>query len=123
MSIPSSSESTLAMFMVGFGTYQLPIEQTEQAVAEALTAGFHPVDSAQGYNNEAGTGKALAASGSPREELFVTTRVFPGYAGWGVPDKGFDETIQACKTSLEELPLDYVDLYMIHIPAPKRLKI
>ena len=77
---------------VGFGTYQMTPEQAEQAVSEALRVGFRHIDSAEGYNNEVGTGRALATCGIPRDELFVTTKVFPGYTGWGVPEKGYDET-------------------------------
>jgi 2,5-diketo-D-gluconate reductase A len=119
MTLSASSKNSLGMPMVGFGTYLMSPEQAEAAVAEALKAGFRHIDSSEGYNNEAGTGKALAACGIPREELFITTKVFPGYPAWGMPEKGHDEVIAACKKSLKELQLDYLDLYLIHMPSSK----
>lgn len=102
------------MRLVGFGTYAISTEQAESAVCKAFKAGFRHIDSAEGYNNKAGTGMGIKASSVAREEIFVTTKVFPGNPAWGQPEKGFDETIASCKNSLENLQLEYVDLYLIH---------
>ena len=120
--LTATSKNSLGMPLVGFGTYQLSTEQAEEAVALALQAGFRHIDSAEGYHNEEGTGKALAACGIPREEIFVTTKVFPGYTGWGMPEKGYEETLEACGKSLNALQLDYIDLYLIHVPSSLRLE-
>lgn len=116
-SLTAATRNSIGCPMIGFGTYQMSVEEAEKSVAEALKVGFRHIDSAQGYNNEVGTGKAIAACGIPREEIFITTKLFPGYSGWGVPDKTYDETIQACQNSLQELQVDYVDLYLIHMPG------
>jgi 2,5-diketo-D-gluconate reductase A len=104
------------MPLVGFGTYQLSVEQAELYVTHALKAGFRHIDSAQGYNNEEGTGRAIKASGVARDELYVTTKLFPGYKKWGVPEKNYKETIETLKNQLSQLQLDYCDLYLIHAP-------
>ena len=115
--LSASTRNAIGCPMVGFGTFQMSNEEAEKSVAEALKVGFRHIDSAEGYNNEVGTGKALAACGIPREELFITTKVFPGYKAWGSPEKSYDDTIAACKKSLKELQVDYVDLYLIHTPG------
>ncbi|KAL3940479.1 MAG: hypothetical protein SGBAC_004998 [Bacillariaceae sp.] len=121
-SLSAESKNALGMPMIGFGTYQMNPDQAEASVLEAIKAGFRHIDSSEGYNNEVGTGKALAACGIPREELFITTKVFPGYKGWGMEEKGYNETIAACKKSLKELQLDYLDLYLIHMPVSTRVE-
>jgi 2,5-diketo-D-gluconate reductase A len=97
------------MPIVGFGVYQIPPDDTEQAVTDALAAGYRHIDTAEAYRNEAGVGRAIAASGVPREELFVTTKVWISHAGE-------ESTRDACGKSLERLGLDQVDLYLIHQP-------
>jgi len=116
MKISQSTRNKLGMPLVGFGTYQLSGEQAEFCVREALTAGFRHIDSAEGYNNEEGTGKGIQAAGIPRDELFITTKLFPGYKPWGSPEKNFDDTIETLKGQLTELQVSYVDLYLIHAP-------
>lgn len=97
------------MPILGFGVYQIPPEQTEQAVADALAAGYRSVDTAAAYGNEEAVGRALRSSAIPREELFVTTKLW-------VSDAGEDRARRAFETSLRKLGLDHVDLYLIHQP-------
>lgn len=101
------------MPQLGFGVWQVPDDEAERAVATALEAGYRSIDTAAIYGNEQGTGKAVAASGVPREELFVTTKL------WNA-DHGHDATLRAFDTSLSKLGLDYVDLYLIHWPMPTK---
>ncbi|MFI9460443.1 aldo/keto reductase [Streptomyces xiamenensis] len=96
---------------LGFGVWQVPDDQATDAVSSALEAGYRHIDTAAIYRNEAGTGKALAASGLPREELFVTTKLWNS-------DHGYDDALRAIDVSLEKLGLEYVDLYLIHWPTP-----
>lgn len=97
------------MPMLGFGVYQVPPEDTERVVTDALAVGYRHIDTAAGYGNEAGVGRAIAASGIPREELFITTKLW-------VQDAGEDNTHRAFETSLRNLRLDVLDLYLIHQP-------
>jgi 2,5-diketo-D-gluconate reductase A len=97
------------MPVLGFGVYQIPAEETEQAVSDALEAGYRSLDTAAAYQNEEAVGRAIASSGIPREELFVTTKLW-------VQDPGEENAKRAFATSLERLGLDYVDLYLIHQP-------
>ncbi|MFF5435994.1 aldo/keto reductase [Streptomyces achromogenes] len=101
------------MPQLGYGVWQVPDDEAERAVAAALEAGYRSIDTAAIYGNEEGTGKAIAASGLPREEIFVTTKVWNS-------DQGYDATLRAFDTSLAKLGLDYVDLYLIHWPLPSR---
>ncbi|MDH6223713.1 MULTISPECIES: aldo/keto reductase [Streptomyces] len=101
------------MPQLGFGVWQIPDDEAERAVATALEAGYRSIDTAAVYGNEQGTGRAVAASGIPREEIFVTTKLWNS-------DQGYDSTLRAFDTSLKKLGLDYVDLYLIHWPRPRR---
>ncbi len=95
---------------LGFGVFQVPDPaECERAVAQALETGYRLIDTAASYDNEEAVGRALAASGIPREELFVTTKLW-------VADAGYDRTKQAFARSLEKLGLGYLDLYLIHQP-------
>ncbi|MFB6890983.1 aldo/keto reductase [Kitasatospora sp. NPDC056327] len=98
---------------LGFGVFQVPDDRTTAAVAAALRAGYRSIDTAAIYGNEAGVGRALAEGGVPREDLFVTTKL------WNA-DQGYDATLRAFDTSLAKLGLDTVDLYLIHWPTPAR---
>ncbi len=96
---------------LGIGVAELSEAETERAVSTALELGCRLIDTAKVYGNEAAVGRAIAASGIPREEVFVTTKLANA-------DQGLTASIEACKASLERLGLDYVDLYLIHWPAP-----
>jgi diketogulonate reductase-like aldo/keto reductase len=98
------------MPILGFGVFQIPAEQTEQAVTEALAAGYRLLDTAASYENEEAVGRAIKNSGVPREDLFVTTKLY-------VQDAPAEEnTKRAFETSLAKLGLDHVDLYLMHQP-------
>ncbi|MGA4876494.1 aldo/keto reductase [Streptomyces lydicamycinicus] len=103
----------VAMPQLGYGVWQVEDDQAFTAVGQALDAGYRSIDTAMIYGNEEGTGKALAASGIARDELFVTTKL------WNA-DQGHDATLRAFDTSLAKLGLEYVDLYLIHWPLPSR---
>ncbi|WP_458315516.1 aldo/keto reductase [Mycolicibacterium brisbanense] len=96
--------------VVGLGVGALSDSEAEQAVSAALQAGYRLMDTAASYGNEAGVGRAIAASGIPREEIYVTTKL-------ATADHGFQSSQNAARASLERLGLDYVDLYLIHWPA------
>ncbi|MFD5322521.1 aldo/keto reductase [Streptomyces sp. NPDC127092] len=101
------------MPQLGFGVWQVPDDEAEATVSTALEAGYRSIDTAAIYENETGTGKALAASGLPREELFVTTKLWNS-------QQGYDSTLRAFDASLDKLGLDHVDLYLIHWPVPAK---
>lgn len=98
---------------LGFGVFLVDPADTERIVSEALEIGYRHIDTAAIYRNEEGVGRAIAASGIPREELYVTTKLWNG-------DQGTESAFRAIDTSLEKLGLDRVDLYLIHWPTPKR---
>ncbi|MEU6975505.1 MULTISPECIES: aldo/keto reductase [unclassified Streptomyces] len=98
---------------LGFGVFQVPDDETAAAVTTALETGYRSIDTAAVYGNETGVGRALAASGLPREDLFVTTKL------WNA-DQGYDATLRAFDAGLAKLGLDHVDLYLIHWPTPAR---
>ena len=97
------------MPILGFGVFQIPPDQTEQAVTDALAIGYRHLDTAEAYRNEEAVGRAIATSGIPRDELFVTTKLW-------VHDGGEDGAKRAFQQSLARLGLDYLDLYLIHQP-------
>ena len=116
MELLKKSRNRINMPLVGFGTYQLSPSQAETCVAEALNAGFRHIDSAEAYDNEEGTGKGIKTAGVPRGDIYITTKLFPGYKQWGTPEKTYAQTIETLKNQLKQLQLDYVDLYLIHAP-------
>ena len=98
------------MPILGFGVFQIAPDQTEQAVTDALAAGYRSLDTAAAYGNEEAVGRAIKNSGIPREELFVTTKLY-------VQDAPAEQnTKRAFEISLNKLGLDYVDLYLMHQP-------
>jgi Aldo/keto reductase family len=97
------------MPILGFGVFQILPDQTEQAATDALAIGYRHLDTAEAYQNEAAVGRAIANSGIPRDELFVTTKLW-------VQDGGEDGAKRAFEQSLQRLGLDYLDLYLIHQP-------
>ncbi|GAA3923458.1 aldo/keto reductase [Streptomyces gulbargensis] len=103
----------VTMPQLGFGVWQVPDDEAATAVSTALEAGYRSIDTAAIYENERGTGRALASSGIPREELFVTTKLWNS-------EQGHDSALRAFDASLEKLGLDYVDLYLIHWPVPSK---
>ncbi len=101
---------------VGFGTWQLPdTEETVAAVKEALAIGYRHVDTAQAYQNERSVGLAIRESGIPREEIFLTTKVFDG-------NHEYENTKRSLDESLETLGVDYIDLVLIHWPNPEQFR-
>ena len=100
------------MPLLGFGTFKVKEGQdVEQAVATALDLGYRHIDTAMIYRNEEGVGRAIAASGFDRSEIFVTTKVWNS-------DQGYEPTFAAIDASLGRLDMDYVDLYLVHWPKP-----
>lgn len=100
---------------IGFGVFQIPEAETAAAVGTAIEAGYRSIDTAAIYHNESGVGAALKATGVPRDELFITTKVWNN-------DQGYDETLRAFEASTARLGLDRLDMYLIHWPTPKRGK-
>lgn len=98
---------------LGVGVFKVDDEVCEQVVADALEVGYRHIDTAMIYRNEGAVGRAIAKSGIPRDELFVTTKLWNS-------DQGSETAAQALQTSLDLLGLDQVDLYLIHWPAPLR---
>jgi diketogulonate reductase-like aldo/keto reductase len=107
-SVALNDENTMPV--LGLGVAELSDAETERAVSAALEMGYRLIDTAAVYGNEEAVGRAIAASGIPRGELFVTTKLANA-------DQGFTTTQEACKVSLERLGLEYLDLYLIHWPA------
>ncbi|GAA1798381.1 aldo/keto reductase [Actinomadura chokoriensis] len=102
-----------AMPQLGFGVFQVDDDGAERAVEAALRSGYRSIDTASAYGNEEGVGRALRASGLPRDELFVTSKLWNS-------EQGHDNALRACEASLSRLGLDRLDLYLIHWPAPGR---
>ena len=97
------------MPMEGFGVFQIPEEICERVVKDAISTGYRLIDTASSYQNEKAVGKAIQSSGVPREELFITTKAY-------IQQMGYEKTKEAFQESLNNLGLDYLDLYLIHMP-------
>jgi 2,5-diketo-D-gluconate reductase A len=102
-----------AIPQLGLGVWQIPDDETTAAVLAAVDVGYRSIDTAAIYRNEEGVGAAVRAAPVPRDDLFITTKV------WN-ERQGFDETLRAFDESLRRLGLEQVDLYLIHWPAPRR---
>lgn len=100
----------VVMLILGFGVFQVTdLSQCERAVVDAIEAGYRLIDTAASYENEEAVGRAIKRSGVPREQLFVTTKLW-------IADTGYEKTKQAFQRSMKRLHLDYLDLYLIHQP-------
>ena len=99
----------LKMPMLGFGVFQIPKEDTERIVLDAIKVGYRLFDTAQGYGNEKGLGSAIKKSGIPREEFFITTKIW-------ISEAGYEKAKLSILKSLQRLDMDYVDLLLIHQP-------
>lgn len=118
----------IKMPIVGFGTYLISDEDAQSLVRQAIRSGYRHIDTAEAYGNENGVGLGIKTAseelGISREEMFVTTKLYPGNEAWGQPLKAYETVIESLQTSLTRLRLDYVDLYLIHAPfaGKKRLE-
>ena len=97
------------MPMLGYGTFQIPAEDTKRCVLEALSVGYRSIDTAQGYFNEEGVGAAITECGIPREDLFLTDKVW-------ISNGGYEKARASIDASLQKLRTDYIDLLLIHQP-------
>lgn len=97
------------MPVLGYGVYQTPPEQTEECVLDAIRVGYRSIDMAQAYGNEEGVGNALAKCGLPREEFFITTKVW-------ITNAGYEKAKASIEESLRKLQVSYIDLLLIHQP-------
>ncbi len=100
---------------LGFGVWQVPDDEAHPAVAAALRSGYRLIDTAEGYDNEEGVGRAIAESGIPRDQLFITSKLRNGAHDYEEAKKAFD-------LSAEKLGLDYLDMFLIHWPVPEQDK-
>lgn len=94
---------------LGYGVYQTPPEETERCVLEAIETGYRSIDTAQAYGNEEGVGNAIQKCGLPREELFITTKIW-------ISNAGYEKAKASIEESLRKLKTDYIDLLLIHQP-------
>ena len=109
-SIPTITlNNGIAIPQIGYGVFQTPPQETERAVREALEVGYRHIDTAQAYRNEEGVGAAVAASGLPREEVFLTTKIW-------ITNSGEERAARSIDDSLRRLGTDYIDLLLIHQP-------
>ena len=97
------------MPMLGYGVYQVDAAETERCVLDAISVGYRSIDTAQAYNNEEGVGEAMAKCGVPRDQLFITTKVW-------ISNAGYEKAKASIDASLKKLQTDYIDLMLIHQP-------
>jgi len=114
MTIPNIElNNGVSIPQLGFGVFQVPPPETRDVVRKALAAGYRHIDTAKIYRNEEAVGQAVAESGIPRDDLFITTKL------WNA-DQGYDSTLVAFDESIGKLGLEQIDLYLIHWPTPAR---
>ena len=101
--------NNVKMPQLGFGVFQTPIDETKRAVLDAIEVGYRSFDTAQAYGNEAGVGEAIKESGLPREEFFITTKIW-------ISNAGYEKAKASIEESLQKLQTDYIDLLLIHQP-------
>jgi 2,5-diketo-D-gluconate reductase A len=109
----STGSDTIDIPQLGFGVWQVPEDEVEAAVSHAIKTGYRSIDTAAMYQNEEGVGQAIAAADVPRDELFITTKVWNS-------NQGRDRTLKSFDTSVAKLGVDVLDLFLIHWPAPAR---
>lgn len=97
---------------LGYGVYKIPEDEVVETTTTAIKNGYRSIDTAQYYHNEHGVGKAIKASNIPREDLFITSKVWNSH-------QGYKRTLQAFEESMEKLGLDRLDMYLVHWPAPE----
>ena len=112
---------------IGFGTYLIPNEEAQKTIKTALKIGYRHIDTAEVYRNEVGIGLGLKDTFTQlslqRDDVFITSKVFPGNPSWGREPKNYKMCIEACDSSLKKLNLDYLDCYLIHAPFCKDLRL
>ncbi len=127
VNFPIQLPCDFVMPAIGLGTYLVSDHEVEVLVYQALVMGYRHIDTAQGYHNEAGVGRAiqqyLKLGSVNREHIFITSKLWPGNADWGQIPKNYDTSLLAFEESLERLQLDYLDLYLIHAPFKKQQRI
>lgn len=101
--------NNVKMPKLGYGVYQTPADETERCVSEAIKIGYRSIDTAQAYGNEEGVGNAIANSGLPREEFFITTKIW-------ITNAGYEKAAVSIEESLKKLKTNYIDLLLIHQP-------
>lgn len=110
--------SDISIPYLGFGTYLIPDADAAETVSQAIGVGYRHIDTAEFYQNETGVGvgirRALEGGNLSRKDLFVTTKLWPGFTAWGQTPKTTESTIASLHKSLADIALDYVDLYLIH---------
>lgn len=102
-----------SMPQLGYGLWQVPDDETEKVVMSAIKTGYRSIDSAQVYDNENGLGRAIKSCGLPRKELYITTKIWNS-------EHGHDSTLKSFEESMKKLGTEYLDLLLIHWPAPKK---
>ena len=123
----NADQTLMNIPIIGFGTYLISNEEAQKTINTALKIGYRHIDTAEVYRNEMGIGLGLKDTFSQlslqRDEVFVTSKVFPGNPSWGREPKNYKMCIEACDSSLERLNLDYLDCYLIHAPFCKDLRL